>query len=344
MTDPLQQSDVLAALDELFGAIDKYRTTEGFRDLLTFLRKMPSVGPYNSLLLHIQRPGATHVATVRGWAERGRTVRRDANPLVTLRPFGPVEFVYDIDDTAGPPLHEDVEEPFRATGRLEPAVLARVRAHAERDGIAVCDLDLPRAFAGRVSGQLPGREIVKLRNGQLALLVIDLAKRLTTEARFATLVHELAHVYCGHLVAPAEVWWPLRIVNWICAEFEAEAVAWIVCARQGIDPGSYRYLEGFLKPGARLPDVSLNQIMVAANHIEGLTRIRPPEKNREGKPQPAGGSIEGRLSVNTGAPYDPEVARLVEQIMREIEAEDRATATGALPPVKSRQQRLLADA
>jgi hypothetical protein len=296
VTNALQQADVLAALDELFGAIDKYRTTEGFRELLAFLRKMPAVGPYNALLLHIQRPGASYVATLRGWAQLDRTVRRDANPLVTLRPFGPVEFVYDIADTTGPDLHEDLSEPLRATGRLDPAALARTREHAERDGIAVCDSDLGRALAGRVSGQLPGREVVKLRNGEPALLVVDLAKRLSTEGKFATLVHELAHIYCGHLVAPSGAWWPCRKVDYTCKEFEAEAVAWIVCARQGIDPGSYRYLEGFLKPDARLPDVSLNQIMVAANHIERLTTERPSNKHRDGKRPPLGGSIvEGSL-------------------------------------------------
>jgi hypothetical protein len=41
-----------------------------------------------------------------------------------------VEFVYDIDDTTGPDLHEDLLQPFRATGRLNPIVLG------ERDGIA----------------------------------------------------------------------------------------------------------------------------------------------------------------------------------------------------------------
>lgn len=331
MTNALQQADVLAALDELFGSIDKYRTTEGFRALLAFLRKMPSVGPYNALLLHIQRPGASYVATVRGWAQLGRTVRRDANPLVTLRAFGPVEFVYDIDDTAGSELHEDLLEPFRATGRLDPAVLARVREHTERDGIAVCDLDLGRALAGRVSGQLRGREIVKLRNGQPALLIVDLAKRLPIEGKFATLVHELAHVYCGHLVAPSGVWWPSRRIDHACREFEAEAVAWIVCARQGIDPGSYRYLEGFLSPQARLPDVGLNQIMVAANHIEGLTRARPLNKTRDGKTQPVGGSIEGNLSFNTGQPYDPEDVRLAEEVIRQVEAEERAKGAGSRP-------------
>jgi hypothetical protein len=240
-----------------------------------------------------------------------------------------VEFVYDIDDTVGPALHQDLLEPFRATGRLDPAVLGRLREHAERDGIAVCDFDLLRAFAGRVSGHLPGREVVKLQNGQPAILVVDLAKRLSPEARFATLVHELAHVYCGHLVAPSGVWWPLRRVDYTCREFEAEAVAWIVCARQGIDPGSYRYLEGFLRPGARLPDVSLNQIMVAANHIEGLTRGRRLNKNRDGKALPAGGSIEGNLSLNTGQPYDPEDNRLAEEIIRQVQAEEDANRAGA---------------
>jgi hypothetical protein len=239
-----------------------------------------------------------------------------------------VEFVYDIDDTTGPELHEELIQPFRTTGRLDPMVLDRVRQHAEQDGIAVCELEFGRALAGCVSGQLPNREVVKLRSGKAALLVVDLAKRLKTEEKFATLVHELAHVYCGHLTAPAGVWWPSRRLDYRTREFEAEAVAWIVCARQGIDPGSYHYLEGFLRPGARLPDASLNQIMVAANHIEALARGCPLNKYRDGKMPPAGGSVTGHLSFNIGEAYDPENTRRAEEIVRQIEAEARTSARG----------------
>ena len=69
-------------------------------------------------------------------------------------------------------------------------------------------------------------------------------------------------------------------------EFEAEAVAWIVCARQGLDPGSYRYLDGYLVPGRSIPPISLNELVVAANHIESLAtdrfRAKPPERKNAG--------------------------------------------------------------
>lgn len=139
---PASGEDVVAALDELFGAIDKYRTSKGFRELLEFLKRLPTVGPYNGLLLHIQRPGVTQVATVREWMRLGRKVKRQANPLVTLKAFGPVEFVYDISDTTGPDLPPDVSDPFCTTGQLSSLVPKRTALHAEADRISVREVDL----------------------------------------------------------------------------------------------------------------------------------------------------------------------------------------------------------
>jgi hypothetical protein len=85
-------------------------------------------------------------------------------------------------------------------------------------------------------------------------------------------------------------------------EFEAEAVAWIVGARQGLDPGSYRYLEGFLGTNRNVPDVSLHQIMVAANHIEMLASItwRP---RRVDNRRSTTGTLTGLVSANSGQAY-----------------------------------------
>jgi hypothetical protein len=134
---PVTNRDVVVALDELFGAIDRYRTSAGFRELLEFVRRLPTVSPYYGLLLHLQRPGVAQVATLRGWQGLGRVVKREANPLVTLRPFGPVEFVYDISDTTGPALPADISNPFRATGHLGPDVSDRTCRTAESDAIAI---------------------------------------------------------------------------------------------------------------------------------------------------------------------------------------------------------------
>jgi hypothetical protein len=316
-------SDVLAALDELFGAIDKYRTSEGFRELLDFLAKLPRVGPYNGLLLHIQRPGVTDVATVRGWQRLGREVKRDACPLVTLKTFGPIEFVYDVADTTGPDLPVDVSDPFRATGRVVPQVVARTKHNAEWDGIAVLERKFGTSLAGRVMGQSDGA--VKLGTGAPAVLVIELAMNRSLESQYATLVHELAHVYCGHLAAPKGAWWTNRSsLDLRRREFEAEAVSWIVCSRQGLDPGSYRYLEGYLGVGKLMPAASLDQIVVAANHIEtlGSRRFRRHKIDRARRDTPP---RDGILSLNTGRPYneeeDEEDRRLAAEIINQVESE-----------------------
>ena len=317
----IQPHDVVAALDELFGAIDTYRTSDGFRALLEFLRRLPTVGPYNGLLLHIQRPGVTDVATVRGWQRLGREVKRDACPLVTLRPFGPVEFVYDISDTIGPPVHDDAAAPFRTTGRFDAEVLARTIQHAQADQIAVLAVRFGSALAGRVSGSRADRAAVTLQSGAPAALVIEISKDLPAASRYGTLAHELAHVYCGHVGVPRGAWWTTRDrLDLKEREFEAEAVAWIVCSRVGLDPGSYRYLSGYLGPNRRMPDASLHHIMVAANHIEMLATptFRPKKPARVRRDVRPG---TGTLCATAGLPYDDHPGWLAALVQAQADAE-----------------------
>src|ERR1035438_1449924 len=54
-----------------------------------------------------------YVATPSDWmTEFERKVKPDARPLMMLRPFGPVMFVFDIDDTEGKPAPADLMRPF----------------------------------------------------------------------------------------------------------------------------------------------------------------------------------------------------------------------------------------
>ena len=99
-------------------------------------------------------------------------------------------------------------------------------------------------------------------------------------------------------------------------EFEAEAVTWIVCSRQGLDPGSYRYLEGYLKGKPSVPEISLNQMMVAANHIELLGTGRFRAKSTEGRQR--GGDLSGLSSINTGRPVSEEDDRRNQELAEAI--------------------------
>ncbi|MGB4221649.1 MAG: ImmA/IrrE family metallo-endopeptidase, partial [Smithellaceae bacterium] len=100
------------------------------------------------------------------------------------------------------------------------------------------------------------------------------------EEKFATIAHELGHLYCGHLGTPNENWWPDRCKEHInIQEFEAESVAWLVCERSGIKNPSAEYLSGYLNKNDQIPQISLENVLKAAGMIEAMTqRILPLRK------------------------------------------------------------------
>ena len=75
--------------------------------------RLRNFAPFNAMLLLVQKPGLSYAASARDWCERfGRTPKEGARPLLILWPFGPVALVYDVQDTEGKPLPEDVASFF----------------------------------------------------------------------------------------------------------------------------------------------------------------------------------------------------------------------------------------
>ena len=98
----MEKKETIAELDKLFQEVGTYRYSADYRELLVFARKFPKIAPFNAMLLHIQKPGSSMVATAGEWRIRfGRKPIPGARPLVILKPFGPVEFVYELNDTEG---------------------------------------------------------------------------------------------------------------------------------------------------------------------------------------------------------------------------------------------------
>jgi hypothetical protein len=107
-----------------------------------------------------------------------------------------------------------------------------------------------------------------------------LKEGLDPEALYAALVHELAHLYCGHLGSPDRKRWPNRTgLSRDVREFEAESVARLVCARLGIAPPAEEFLGLFTEEAREIPPLSLECIMKAAGLIEqmGNERLKPRE-------------------------------------------------------------------
>ena len=282
------------ALDELFTLTRQYRNSEAYHVLLKFVARFRSYSPYNAMLLHVQMPGATFVAPPNRWLrDYGREIRPGARPIVILQPMGPVMFVFDVSETVptedAPPLPPEVESPFEVTGAEIGTGLCRVIENGKRDGVRAIWSDRGSQSAGYItirhvdkdvrvsqafrSGIDSNRNPIMVNFPVKYDLVVN--RGLSRESQYATIVHELAHLYCGHLGSPNSRWWPSRLgMNSDVAEFEAESVTYLVCSRLGIESGSERYLANYVREKNQVPQISPELVMKTAGLIETMTKRR----------------------------------------------------------------------
>lgn len=287
------------ALDELFLAVRTYRTGNEYWELMKFVKKFRFYSPYNAFLLNIQRPGATFVAPAYRWKKLyGYNVKPNANPLVILQPMGPVMFVFDVSDVEpgenATPLPPEVKNPFEGLFGEVGQQLERTIENAKRDGVVVLDHKSGSYGAASIRGvkkdelsyqafQVGVDEFKKAIYENIPVRYQMLcSKDLSREARYSTIVHELAHLYCGHLGTPNKKWWPNRVgLSKIMREFEAESVAYLVCQRLNIDVPSAPYLSNYVNKENEVPKISLECVMKAAGLIEEMGRGRL--KKRKGQ-------------------------------------------------------------
>jgi hypothetical protein len=276
------------SLNELFLQTQRYRSGSEFRALLDFVRRFRSYAPYNCMLLHIQRPGASFVAPASRWlTQYNRQIRPGQTPLVILQPMGPVMFVFDVAQTTplanAPQLPIEVEAPFAAIGTGATKMYFWVVENAKRDGIRTSKQATGSQAAGSIrafTGSAAQTVTTKLRLKPQSVEVpvrydVYLSENLDASTSFATLVHELAHLYLGHIGTPNPKWWPdRRHVSHVVEEFEAESVAWLVCTRNGIRPPSERYLAALVASDDPIPEIDLDLVLKTARTIEEMTSGR----------------------------------------------------------------------
>jgi hypothetical protein len=278
---PLDQ-DENALLDDLFRATVAYRKSKAYLDLLNYLARFRRYSIYNCFLVRLQRPTVGYVATPLDWMrEFERRVKPDARPLVMLRPFGPVMFVFDIADTAGKEAPSGLMNPFDAKGLLNQSVWDYTVSNAAYDRIAV----MPRGASLKSAGSAK-RISPPAKGTQPNFEVVYNSNQPRAEA-YVTLVHELAHIYCGHLGECATRRIPDRgSLPPDVAEFEAESVAYIVCARRGLVTTAPKYLAMYLGAEAEVPPIDIHCVLTVASRIEEMGKTE--KKRKEEKESPSG--------------------------------------------------------
>lgn len=215
----------------------------------------------NSMLIQIQNPDATNVASFNKWKEMGRFVKKGERPLYVLAPMigkskdkvdengDPLKVVYgfkgvpvfDVSQTDGDPLPSPVS---KLTGNDPEGHFDRLTGVAADLGFRVVDHD----FTGGVNGDC-SHDTKTIR-----------VERANSPAqRVKTLAHELAHaiLHEDHVD---------YLENRGRYELEAESTAYVVCQSLGIDSSDYSF--GYVTGWSGGGEEAQTKIRESGNNIQ----------------------------------------------------------------------------
>ena len=216
------------ALDRLMAALEAGQS-DPLKNYLAVMSRFHKYSWGNCLMIHFQRPNATHVAGFQAWLKLKRMVRKGEKGIVILAPmvgrikaaeelsedqktrlFGfRAAHVFDVSQTDGEPL------PEFATVQGDPGDLI------ERLTEFVGDRGIALEYSGRI------RPAHGMSEGGKITLLPDLAPA----EHLSVLVHEIAHELLHRGDRRASTTHTVR-------ETEAEAVAFVVCNAVGLDTNS----------------------------------------------------------------------------------------------------------
>lgn len=279
-------------LDELFARSSAYAATAEYLRIMQFLQTFPTERPYNAYLVHMQNPEASFTATAARWAKDYEgTVRVDARPIVVLKPFGPVAFVFDIADVVGAKVPERAWRPFEARGAASPAAERLMEANAAKELVRITRVARPLTSAGSIRPLGP-REVRMLEAPRMVSLFevgdapkapwaayeVEVNKAFDSATSLTTVLHELAHLLLGHLERPAHA--PVagsdvpmfrpNLREAVC-ELEAESVMYLVAGRLGLEDRSAEYLAKYMdevRLTGELKRFNFDLVLKTANSLE----------------------------------------------------------------------------
>jgi IrrE N-terminal-like domain len=192
-----------------------------------------------------------------------------------------VALVYDVMDTEGRELPKDVAA-FFAQGPVGEGSLARFRILLGKKNIHWHDLDAGDARAGWIRCEYRANEIDERSTYKMMVNTNH-----SPAVQFATLAHEMGHLFLGHLGRDDCLGAPERPpLSQQQEELEAESVAYVVCKRNGITSRSETYLAKSVTTNTTIGHLDVDQVMRAAGHVETLlglgaqTRVTAPPKRR----------------------------------------------------------------
>ncbi len=258
------------SLDNLFKSSDALRNGTEFKKFLDFIAKFKEYKPFNNMLIYTQNPNCEYYATEKDWLKKfQRKIKENARPMVILAPMHPVLFVYDINDTVGDALPEILlKKSNEVFGYYKESWFNNLTSYFADLKISAKEIKMPDKNAGSISRKSTG-------NG----FEIIINSTHDSAVKFATLVHELGHLFLGHLGSKPDETLPQRDnLEKKIREIEAEAISYLVLQRFGLESNSHEHLAFYNASPEDLLKISVDLIIKISGRIEGMIEKRNSTK------------------------------------------------------------------
>lgn len=297
--------------------------SERYKEYLGVMAKFHRYSSRNSLLILLQKPEASHVASFGAWQSMSRSVNKGEKGIQIIAPIPykrTVEVTRGADGELLPePQKREIEvKAYRSAyvfdvsqtqgkelPRLVSQLMGTVSEHDELMFALFQASPCPVAFEAMEGNKNGYYNFAEQR--------IAIREGLSEEQTIKTLVHEIAHARLGHGDNPN--------IDRQTEEVQAESIAYVVCQHLGIDSSQYSfgYIAGWSKD-KELPQLqsSLEVIQKSAQDIiagvDGQLLERQREKAKKienGHVRPI--NIRGHVSAE-------DVELVAETLSEEIDA------------------------
>jgi antirestriction protein ArdC len=255
-------------------------TSEGWMEYLAFAARFRQYSFNNTLLILCQRPDATRVAAYRKWQEFGRQVKKGEKSIGIFAPSTRkvktedkvtgeekerrillgfrIVSVFDVSQTEGDPLPEDVTRPVLLDGEAPEGLWESLAEIVTDTGYRI-----ERGDCGGANGfTRPDDSLIRVRED------------VSDAQAVKTLCHEVAHMLlhtedktlCADALSHRHV-----------AEVEAESIAHLVAMEHGLATENYTlpYLAGWSDGKTEVIAATADRVLKCSREI--LARTAPVE-------------------------------------------------------------------